>query len=87
MFIEEGIRMDKTMKFDISAIAQEDLKTVLKDVYKALEDRGYDPVNQLIGYILSADPTYITSHDDARKKIRRFEVDEIVEALLVSYLK
>lgn len=79
--------MDKTMKFDISAIAQEDLKTVLKDVYKALEDRGYDPVNQLIGYILSADPTYITSHDDARKKIRRFEVDEIVEALLVSYLK
>ncbi len=79
--------MDKTMKFDLSTIAQEDLKTVLRDVYKALEERGYDPVNQLIGYILSADPTYITSHGDARNKIRRFEVDEIVEALLVSYLK
>ncbi len=78
--------INKTMKFEIPKISDEKIEDVLRDVYDALEERGYDPINQLVGYILSADPTYITSHSDARTRIRRFEVDEIVEELLKNYL-
>lgn len=78
--------INKTMKFEIPNFSDEKIEDVLKDIYKALEERGYDPINQLVGYILSADPTYITSFRDARNRIRRFEVDEIVEELLKNYL-
>ncbi|OON99959.1 MAG: hypothetical protein ATN35_09890 [Epulopiscium sp. Nele67-Bin004] len=57
------------------------------DVYTALNDKGYNPINQIVGYIMSGDPTYITSHNGARTKIRKFERDEILEELVAYYLK
>ena len=63
-----------------------DAKDVLKLVYKALQTKGYDPVSQLVGYILSGDPTYITSYADARYQISRVERDEILEVLLNNYI-
>ena len=54
---------------------------------KALEEKGYNPIDQLVGYLLSGDPTYITSHDDARTKLRRFERYELIEELVVKYLE
>jgi len=64
------------------------LKTsdILKEVYEALKEKGYNPINQLVGYILSGDPTYITNHKNARSMIRKLERDEILEELLKSYL-
>jgi len=60
---------------------------ILEVVYKANVEKGYDPINQITGYLVSDDPTYITSHNDARKLIRRLERDELIEELLVSYVK
>jgi len=62
-------------------------REIILTVYRALKEKGYDPINQLIGYILSGDPTYITSHNDARSLIRKIERDELLEEILGSYLK
>jgi uncharacterized protein (UPF0297 family) len=59
---------------------------VLKEVYEALKEKGYNPINQLVGYILSGDPTYITNYKNARSMIRKLERDEILEELLKTYL-
>ena len=61
-------------------------KTVMKTVYDALSEKGYNPINQLVGYILSEDPTYITSHKGARKLIRKVDRDELLASLLRNYL-
>jgi uncharacterized protein (UPF0297 family) len=79
--------MDKTMKFTVDQQQAEERKEILKFVYNALKDKGYHPTNQMIGYLLSGDPTYITTHNDARKIIRRVERDEILEELLKYYLE
>ena len=63
------------------------VKEVLDLVYNAMEEKGYNPIDQLVGYLLSGDPTYITSHDDARTKLRRFERYELIEELVVKYLE
>ena len=63
------------------------VKEVLDLVYTAMDEKGYNPVNQIVGYIMSGDPTYITSHDDARTKLRRFERYELIEELVVKYLE
>lgn len=60
---------------------------ILEDVYNALEEKGYNPINQIVGYLLSGDPTYITSHNNARSNIRRIERDELIEELVRSYVK
>ena len=60
---------------------------VLTSVYSALEEKGYDPVTQLVGYLLSGEPTYITSHKDARSKIQRVERDELLDELVRSYIQ
>ncbi|TDA64553.1 MAG: IreB family regulatory phosphoprotein [Clostridia bacterium] len=60
---------------------------ILLVVYRALKEKGYDPINQLVGYLLSGDPAYITSHRDARNLIRHLERDELIETLLRSYLQ
>ena len=65
---------------------EEVIASVLRDVYRALEEKGYNPVNQLVGYLISGDPAYITSHQQARSQIVRVERDEIIEVLLKSYL-
>ena len=64
-----------------------DVSQTISEVCKALEEKGYNPIDQLVGYLLSGDPTYITSHDDARTKLRRFERYELIEELVVKYLE
>lgn len=78
--------MDKTMQFKPER-EEETVSEVLSSVYSALKERGYDPINQLVGYIMSGDPTYVTSHNNARYLIRRLERDEILEELVRFYLK
>ncbi len=75
----------KTVIF--SPLAEKDMKKQLKVVYDALQEKGYNPINQLVGYLMSGDPTYITTHKNARKIVSSFERDEIIENLLKYYLK
>ncbi len=63
------------------------VKEILTEVYVALTEKGYNPVNQIVGYIMSGDPTYITSHNNARSLIMKVERDELVEELLTEYIK
>jgi uncharacterized protein (UPF0297 family) len=77
---------DKTMFFKVEKNQEIDSKRILKDVYEALVEKGYNPINQIVGYILSGDPTYITSHNDARNKIRCIERDELLEKLVKYYI-
>lgn len=65
---------------------KKDVAQTIREVYAALEEKGYNPVDQLVGYLLSGDPTYITSHNDSRTKLRRFERYELLEELVKSYL-
>lgn len=67
--------------------AELDVKEVLEQVYSALTEKGYNPVNQIVGYIMSGDPTYITSYQNARSTIMKVERDELVEELLKEYVK
>lgn len=79
---------DKTMKFNFSEEPFErDVQDVLLQVYGALQEKGYNPINQIVGYLLSGDPAYIPRHNDARSLIRKLERDEIIEELVKSYLK
>lgn len=80
-------KMDGTMKFKLDMEVPNKTKEILKDVYDSLRDKGYNPINQLVGYILSGDPTYITSYNNARALIRKIERDELLEELLKSYLE
>jgi uncharacterized protein (UPF0297 family) len=75
-----------TMKFNIDTEKQQEARTIIETVYQSLEEKGYNPVNQFIGYMLSGDPTYITSHNNARSIISKIERDELLEELLRSYL-
>ena len=79
--------MSETSIFSIYNEKDEEIKTTLQEVYDALQEKGYNPINQIIGYILSEDPTYITTHRDARKKIRKLDRDDILQSLLRNYLK
>ncbi len=80
------MNFDKTMNFKIERDKDIDSQKVLKEVYQALVEKGYNPINQLVGYILSGDPTYITSYKDARNKIRAIERDELLEKLVKYYI-
>lgn len=75
-----------TMKFNVDKENVNEAEEIIKNVYKSLKEKGYNPINQLVGYILSGDPTYITSHNNARSLIRQIERDELLEELLKSYL-
>ena len=77
---------DKTMSFNFEKEKNEKARETLKEVYQALVEKGYNPINQIVGYILSGDPTYITSHNDARNKIRCIERDELLEKLVKYYI-
>ena len=77
---------DKTMSFYLEKEKNKKVKEILKEVYEALVEKGYNPINQIVGYILSGDPTYITSHNDARKKIRSIERDELLEKMVKCYI-
>ena len=80
------MEFDKTMNFKVERDNQVHTKEILREVYEALVEKGYNPINQIVGYILSGDPTYITSHNDARNKIRQIERDELLEKLVKSYI-
>ena len=77
---------DKTMNFKFETDKNVKAKEILKEVYEALVEKGYNPINQIVGYILSGDPTYITSHNDARNKIRQIERDELLEKMVKYYI-
>ena len=77
---------DETLMFSMENASNEESKEILKKVYDALEEKGYNPINQIVGYILSGDPTYITSHKDARNKIRKIERDELLEKMVKYYV-
>ena len=76
-----------TQFFSIRPEQEMEVKQVLDHVYNAMEEKGYNPVNQIVGYIMSGDPTYITSHKGARSMIMKVERDELVEELLQEYIK
>lgn len=81
-----GDMFDRTMKFEPVPSEFCSAKEILTHVYAALKEKGYNPINQVVGYLLSGDPAYITSHNGARVLIRRMERDELLEELLRSYL-
>ena len=76
-----------TQKFTVPSDDRESMRRILRDVYEALTEKGYNPVNQIVGYIMSGDPTYITSFKGARSLIMKVERDELVEELLKEYIK
>ena len=79
--------MDFTMKFEAQKENEFSDREVVEKVYKALTEKGYNPVNQLVGYFLSGDPSYITSHNNARSIIRKFERDELLEEIIRAYVE
>lgn len=90
----DGFKKDETMRdlestqyFKVETEPETGVKVVLSTVYEALTEKGYNPVNQIVGYIMSGDPTYITSHKSARSLIMKVERDELVEELLAEYIK
>lgn len=78
---------DKTMMFRIKDEKAMEIHQVLLKVYDALSDKGYNPINQIVGYLMSGDPAYITSHNNARGLIRVYERDDIIEAMVKEYIK
>lgn len=78
---------DKTMTFSVNDEKEIEMKKNLTIIYDALVQKGYNPVNQIVGYILSEDPTYITTYNNARSIIRHIDRDELLQALVKSYLK
>lgn len=78
---------NETMAFKVDKEKVVQAKEVLDSVYQALKEKGYNPINQIVGYILSGDPTYITNHKNARSIIRRLERDELLEEIVRYYLE
>ena len=78
--------LNNTQYFSVQKEPELQVKDVLEIVFRALSEKGYNPVNQIVGYIMSGDPTYITSHNNARSLICRLDRDELLQELLTSYL-
>ena len=78
--------MDETLSFKVEKDKNIKAVEILKEVYNALQEKGYNPINQIVGYILSGDPTYITSHNNARNLIRQIERDELLERMVKNYI-
>ncbi|MBR5473688.1 MAG: IreB family regulatory phosphoprotein [Clostridia bacterium] len=77
---------DRTMTFSIGDQTEQEIRNILTIVYDSLKEKGYNPINQIIGYILSEDPTYITTHNNARNLIRRIDRDTLLQSLVRYYL-
>ena len=75
-----------TRPFSLDEVRESDMKKILLTVYDALKEKGYNPTSQIVGYILSEDPTYITTHNNARSLIRRIDRDDLLKAMVRSYL-
>ena len=79
--------LDGTRKFSLVDESNKEMKRTLTAVYDALKEKGYNPINQIVGYLLSEDPTYITTYNNARSLIRHIDRDELLQALVKSYLE
>lgn len=79
--------LNETVQFSVENEKANEAKEIIFNVFNSLKEKGYNPVNQIVGYILSGDPTYITSYNNARSKIRKLERDELLEELVKSYLE
>jgi uncharacterized protein (UPF0297 family) len=77
---------DKTMTFSVGDQTEQQICMILVSVYDALKEKGYNPINQLVGYILSEDPTYITTHNNARNLIRKIDRDTLLQSLVKYYI-
>jgi uncharacterized protein (UPF0297 family) len=77
---------DRTMTFSIGDQTEQEIRNILTLVYDSLKEKGYNPINQIVGYILSEDPTYITTHNNARNLIRRIDRDTLLQSLVRYYL-
>ena len=77
---------DSTMTFSIRDQTEQEIRNILTLVYDALKEKGYNPINQIVGYILSEDPTYITTHNNARNLIRKIDRDTLLQSLVKYYL-
>ena len=78
---------DQTVQFDVLKNKEALTKAILNEVYDSLQKKGYNPINQLVGYLISGDPTYITNYNGARALLRKLERDEILEEVIKSYLE
>ncbi len=78
---------NNTITFSIQHDPENEMKRILTQVYNSLREKGYNPINQIVGYILSEDPTYITNYNNARSLIRKIDRDELLQALVRDYLK
>ena len=82
-----NLEHDKTITFSIADEREQEMKRTLQTVYRKKKKKGYNPINQIVGYILSEDPTYITNHNNARGLIRKIDRDELLNALVKNYLE
>ena len=80
------MEMDYTRKFSIQNDKDPEIKKILSSVYQSLQEKGYNPINQIVGYILSEDPTYITNYNNARALIRKLDRDELLQEVVMLYL-
>lgn len=86
MEVEEMPDNNNTITFSLDEVREADMKRILLGVYDALKEKGYNPISQIVGYLLSEDPTYITTHNNARSLIRRIDRDELLKAMVRTYL-
>ena len=77
---------DNTIKFTVPSEEEQNMRRILRSVYDALSEKGYNPINQLVGYLLTEDPTYITNYNGARSKICKLDRDELLQELVRNYL-
>lgn len=77
---------DQTITFSLGNDREKEIRQILLEVYNALKEKGYNPINQIIGYILSEDPTYITTHNNARNLIRKIDRDTLLQVLVKYYM-
>ena len=80
------MKNDKTLTFSIREEREKEIRTTLESVYNSLREKGYNPINQIVGYILTEEPTYITNHNNARSLICKIDRDELLNVLVRSYL-
>ncbi len=87
MTVGENTVIDRgTIMFEVDSEKSQKIDEVMRNVHKALVEKGYNPVNQIVGYVMSGDPTYITNHKGARAVIRRMERDELLEVIVKDYI-
>ncbi len=87
MNMKDGDYVETTRLFKVDQFEDELIKNTLNEVMEALDERGYNPINQIVGYIMSGDPGYISSHREARSKITNIDRTKIIEVLVKSYMK